>query len=199
MAEAPDLYALAGVISRELDAAGIRHAVSGSIAMAAYGYLRGTTDLDFLVITPALKIPRTFEVIRSHGFVGDDADLIRELRERGVATLRQGIWSIEVIAPVIPYHHTLIDRAHRLDIGGHSVPHVTVEDLLVLKLLWHRPKDVADLAPLVATRWPRLELAYVCRTVESIEPDPAPKVAEIERICREVDEEMRRRGLLKTP
>lgn len=186
MADAPDLYALAGEISREFEAAGIQHAISGSIAMAAHGYLRGTHDVDLLVVTSALKIPRAFEIVRSHGFEGEDSVLIRELRERGVATLRRGTWAVEILAPVIPYHHTLIDRAVRLDVAGRTVPYVSVEDLVVLKLLWHRPKDLADLAPLVAVRYPKLDLEYVRTTLDSVLPDATPESAEIERVVRDV-------------
>ena len=42
MAEAADLHKAAAAVSADLEALGIRHAVSGSIALAAHGYVRGT-------------------------------------------------------------------------------------------------------------------------------------------------------------
>src|SRR5262245_9908281 len=85
VADAPDLYRLAGDLSRALTAIGVRHAISGSIAMAAHGFPRGTSDLDVLVVTDAIRLPKVFEIVRSQGFEAEDAAAIQEYRERGVA------------------------------------------------------------------------------------------------------------------
>jgi hypothetical protein len=44
-----------GEFSADLTAVGIRHALSGSIAMAAWSRLRATADAEFRVITPAIS------------------------------------------------------------------------------------------------------------------------------------------------
>ena len=53
MASLADLPDLAARLSAELSAASIPHAVSGALAMAAYGYVSATRHIDILVAAPA--------------------------------------------------------------------------------------------------------------------------------------------------
>ena len=185
MADAPtDLYALAARLSAEFREAGIPHAISGSIAMAAHGYVRGTLDIDVLVVTSALSLPATFEVVRRHGFVGEDRDLITSIRERSVAALRRGSISVEILTPVLPYHRTLIDRAVRFDVQGVAVPFVSLDDLIVLKMLWRRAKDFADVHALAALGRGRIDVGYVEGTLRSILPAGDSRIAEAIDILR---------------
>ncbi len=186
MADDPaDLYALAARVSAGLAAAGVAHAISGSIAMAAHGYVRGTLDLDVLVVTTALSLPKAFAVVRDLGFVGEDRDLITSIRDRSVAALRRGPMAVELLVPVIPYHRTLLDRAVRIDVHGTSVPFVSLEDLLILKMLWRRAKDLADVHALAALAAGRVDPAYIASTLRSILPTDDPRVAEVLGILRD--------------
>lgn len=186
MADDPsDLYALAARLSADLHAAGIAHAVSGSIAMAAHGYVRGTLDIDVLIVTTALTLPKAFDVVRDLGFAGEDRDLIASIRERSVAALRRGPLAIELLVPVLPYHRTLLDRAVRLDVHGTSVPFVSLEDLLILKMLWRRAKDIADVHALAALAQGHLDKAHIESTLRLILPNGDPRIAEILGILRD--------------
>lgn len=185
MADDPaDLYALAARLSADLSEAGIAHAVSGSIAMAAHGYVRGTLDIDVLVVTAGVSLPRAFEVVRHLGFVGEDRDLVASIRDRAVAALRRGPLAIELLVPVIPYHRTLLDRAVRFEVQGTSVPFVSLEDLVVLKMVWRRAKDIADVHALAALAPGRLDSTYIESTLRSILPTGDPRVAEVLQILR---------------
>lgn len=185
MADDPvDFHELAARLSSDLTVARIAHAVSGSIAMAAHGYVRGTLDLDILVVTSALALPRAFEIARSRGFSGEDTELIASIRERSVASLRRGPLAVEFLVPVIPYHRTLLDRVVRFEVHGESVPFVSLDDLIILKMIWRRVKDLADVHALAALAIGRVDVGYVDRTLRSILPDGDPRVAEAIGILR---------------
>jgi hypothetical protein len=179
-----DLRALAAGISADLRVAGIRHAVTGAVALAVHGHVRATLDLDLLVVTPALLLPRVFEVVRGHGFEGDDRMLLDSLRRDFVAVLRRGGQAVEILVPALAYHASILDRARDVDIDGSPVPVVTAEDLVVLKLLWHRPKDLPDVHALVAARAEDLDVGYVRRTLAGIVPAGDSRLAEWEEIWR---------------
>lgn len=183
MAALADLPGLATRISAELDEAGIPHAISGAVAMAAHGYVRATQDLDILVIASAMQLPRVFEIVRAEGFQGDDRDLITAIRERYVAALHAGPVTVEILVPVLSYHRTLVDRSVRLDLPGGRIPLVSVEDLIVLKMLWHRAKDVPDVHALIATT-EELDRAYIKETLSGILPDGDPRHAEVDDLLR---------------
>jgi len=174
-----DLPELAAALSAELTGAGIRHAVSGALAMAVHGVVRATKDLDVLVVTPQVRIPEVFSLVRRHGFEGDDATLIRELRENGYAQLASGPVSVEILAPVLPYHRTLPDRAVTFEVSGTKVPFVSIEDLVVLKMLWRRPKDVPDVHSLLAAGGKDFDADYARTTLGAILPDDDPRHAEL--------------------
>ena len=178
MAVLADLPGLAARLSRALTDAGIPHAITGAVAMAAHGYVRATRDLDILVGATPLQLPRVFEIVRREGFTGDDRKLIEALRSRYVAALEAGPATVEILVPVLPYHRQVLDRAVRLDVPGGLVPFVTVEDLIVLKMLWHRAKDIPDVHALIATS-EDLDRAYVSRALAEILPADDPRHAEV--------------------
>jgi len=169
---------LAAAISARLAGAKIRHAVSGAVAMAVHGVVRATKDLDILVVAPQVRLPEAFAIVRDHGFRGEDAELLRGLRERGFAELTSGPVRVEILAPVLPYHRTLPDRAVPVEISGTQVPFVSLEDLVVLKMLWRRQKDVPDIHSLLAAARD-FDARYVQSTLESILPDDDPRHAEL--------------------
>lgn len=135
MAGVAEIPSLVAAISADLTRAGIDHAISGAAAMAVYGYVRATKDLDVLVVTPSARLPEVLEIVRRHGFTGDDCELIESLRDRYVAELRSGPTSVEILVPAIPYHETLIGRSVTRAVAGERVPFVSLEDLIVLKSL----------------------------------------------------------------
>jgi hypothetical protein len=173
-----DLSQVAARLSGALDGAAIPHVVSGAVAMAAHGFVRATQDLDLLVIADAVRLPQIFGMVRDLGFAGEDAALLAALRDRYVATLRAGPIAVEILVPVLPYHRTLCDRAVRRPLHGHDVPFVTVEDLIVLKMLWRRAKDVPDVQALIAAS-ADLDGAYVRGTLQDILPSDDGRHAEL--------------------
>ncbi len=165
-----DVASLTARLSRSLADRDVRHAISGDPAMAAHGLVRTTTSVEILVVAPSLQWARAFEAVREHGFSGGDRELIASLRDRYAAEMRSGPWAVEIFVPVLPYHGTLVDRAVRIDVNGVDVPFVSLEDLIVLKFLWHRTKDVADAHALIAGGGLRIDAEYVRVTLGSILP-----------------------------
>jgi hypothetical protein len=105
--------------------------------------------------------------------------LIESIRTRYLASLRSGPVTVEVLVPVLPYHHTVLDRAVRRDLPGGSVPFVSVEDLVVLKMLWRRAKDIPDIQALIANT-ESLDGEYIRESLANILPAEDPRHAETE-------------------
>lgn len=167
LSDLPDLSArISGVLSER----GIAHAITGAMALSAHGFTRATRDLDLLVVTTALRMPEVFAVVRDFGFEGDDATLLRDIREKGVAEFRSGPISVEILAPVLPFHRTIPSRALKVNVSGTEVPFVSAEDLVILKLLWLRDKDRADLRALVAARGASLDLTWIRERLAEMVP-----------------------------
>jgi predicted nucleotidyltransferase len=180
LAALADLPDIAARLSRALTEAGVPHAISGALAMAAHGYVRATRDIDILVATSAIRWPEVFRIVRDHGFEGEETDLIAALRERSVAALTSGPATVEILVPVLPYHNTLVSRAVTIEVLGVPVPFVSPEDLVVLKALWHRTKDVADIKALLTATG--LDRGYIRETLAGILGDRLDTMSELRQI-----------------
>jgi hypothetical protein len=182
LAALADLPGIAARLSADLAAAGIPHAVSGAVAMAAHGFVRATRDIDILVVVPAVRLPAVFAIVRRAGFQGEDRALIESLRERFFAEMRSGPTSVEILVPAIPYHHRLLERAVRRTISGVEVPFLSREDLVVLKMLWRRDKDLADVRTMLAGGDP-VDMDRIRATLAELLPADDPRHAEVQRLA----------------
>lgn len=134
-------------ISSILDAAGIRHALIGALALSAYGVNRASLDLDLFAADAAcLK-----------------SDLWADLQNRGVAVeIRKGDLTdplagvvrfqapgeipVDVVVGKFPWQARLLERAE--PIGGSLV--VRAADLVLLKLYAGGPQDAWDVHQLLS-------------------------------------------------
>ena len=142
------LAAAAGVIEKWCDG----WFVFGAQAVVVWGRPRLTADVD---ITVRLK----------HG---DPADFWREMEKAGFRLRVSDPEPFIARARVLPFLHTatqlpldivlagpgiedqFIERAIRIEIEGLSVPVASPEDLIVMKVLAARPKDVEDIRAILA-------------------------------------------------
>jgi hypothetical protein len=177
-----DLSPLAAAISADLTAAGIEHIVSGALALAVFGYGRSTHDIDLVVLVPSFRLPLVFEIARRHGFEGDDRRLITEIRTKTFGQMHRGPATLDVIVPFLPYHERVVKRARPTEIAGRIVPLVRAEDLFVIKAVWHRPKDVADMHAL--SQKADLDVAYIRETLTSLVPPDDPVHREVAEMLR---------------
>lgn len=132
--ELPDLRLLEGVVSdrilnaakaasKMLEKAGIRHALIGGLAVGAYGYVRATKDVDFLV--------------GEEGF---------EEHPGGIVTFAAGV-PVEVNGVAIDtLSDDMFDEDDVVDI---DIPIVSPELLIYLKLKAHRQRDKNDIVELL--------------------------------------------------
>jgi hypothetical protein len=82
-----------------------------------------------------------------------------------------------------------LDRAIHVDFSGMIIPVITPEDLLVTKILAGRPKDLEDVATILAERHARLDLERVRSLLGMLEQalSRADLVSEFERLLATTD------------
>jgi hypothetical protein len=178
-----ELIRLAATLSRLLSDKGIEHFVSGSLALAVHARPRMTYDIDLVVVTSSMRLPEVFNEARTLGFVGEDRDLIANLRKLSFAQMRLGPMTLDIIVPVLPFHSQVAKRAVRTELAGESVPVATAEDLFVLTALWFRPKDVADLQVLAALG-DSLDRAYIRERLHELLPAGDARLVQLATLLR---------------
>jgi hypothetical protein len=130
-----------------LEAAGIRHALIGAAALAAYGVNRASVDLDLLVADSSCLRPDLWTDLQSRGVTvqvrkGDLTDPLA-----GVVRLQApGEAPIDVVVGKFVWQTRLLERAE--PIGGILV--VRAADLVLLKLYAGGLQDAWDMQQLLA-------------------------------------------------
>lgn len=136
--------------SQELAAREIAHALIGAAAMAAHGVVRGTDDVDLLVLERSVLEPGAWERLRRTGVSvearpGDDADPLA-----GVVRLSTPSETLDVVVGRSAWMKGVLQRATPTQIGAGAIPLVTVADLILLKLYAGAARDLYDVQELLA-------------------------------------------------
>jgi hypothetical protein len=159
-------------ISSILEAAGIRHALIGAVALSAYGVNRASVDLDLFAADAACLRPELWADLRSRGVSvairkGDASDPLA-----GVVRFQApGENPIDVVVGKFSWQTKLLERAE--PIGGTLI--VRAADLVLLKLYAGGLQDSWDVQQLLA----RPSRDDLIREVES-------RLSELPRRCQEL-------------
>ena len=137
-------------VSGLLRAAGIEHAVGGALALGFYAEPRGTLDVDLNVFVDADEPGEALDALSAGGVALDRGQAIAAIASRGDLFLRHRGCRLDLFFNSIPFHASVSRRTREVRLLGARVPILAPEDLIVLKLLFHRHKDVADIERIVA-------------------------------------------------
>ncbi len=142
---------------------GDRWFLFGAQAVVAHGFPRTTGDVDVTVV-PADGNPRALAAaLVSAGLtlrVSDLDDFVERTAVIPFLHETTGL-GLDVVLGASGLENDCIDRAVAVDIGDGTVPVIRVEDLIVLKILSGRPKDVEDVRSILRRRHRTLDLAHV--------------------------------------
>ena len=115
-------------------------------------FVRTTQDVDCLVLVPAIQYQRLADELAATGCVlrdesGDEqpitvAAMRQQERERKLIELWQGEARAELFLPFLPLQDEILRRAVRLPFENRTNCVTTAEDLVLLKMVFHREKDL---------------------------------------------------------
>ena len=148
-------------ITALLDSLTIDYAVVGGIANAIWGEPRATIDVDVTISVPEPDLARTVTALsaRLRPSVPDAVTFVERTRVLPLDTA-DGV-RIDVIFALVPFELEAIRRAREVSIAGRAVRVVTAEDLVLMKIISERPRDVADAEAIVRRRVRELDLGYL--------------------------------------
>lgn len=147
-----------------LQAGKVQGVVIGGVAASLWGRPRLTRDVDALVL---LKEGRWGEFLAAgagHGFLPRRADALAFARETRVLLVRHGESGIDLdlVFGSLPFEKEAVIRAKWVDLGGVAIPLSSPEDLIIMKAVAHRPRDLEDIAAILAAQ-PGLNVRRVRR------------------------------------
>jgi len=142
------LRALADV----LDARQLRWFVFGAQAVAIRGAPRATQDIDVTVEVDRDKLPELVDALAAHGLRQRYPDIADELLANGAVlplSHASGM-EIDLVVAGSGLESIALGRATRVQVDGVDAPIAHATDLIVMKVLAGRGKDLDDVRSLLA-------------------------------------------------
>jgi len=159
------LAALADLV-KWLDDAKMPSMVIGGVAASVLGRPRLTQDVDALAILPEGDWANAVATAAHYGIhprIENPLDFARRSRVLLMRHAESGI-DIDVTFGGLSFEQTAIDNSAIHDIGGLRVRLPRVEDLLIMKAIARRPKDLQDIEGLLAAH-PEADVATVRQSI----------------------------------
>ncbi|HEY0683776.1 MAG TPA: nucleotidyl transferase AbiEii/AbiGii toxin family protein [Steroidobacter sp.] len=149
-------------LGRWLDAIKAEAVVVGGVAVSILGRPRFTQDIDALAIISESEWSAAVDEAANYGIVPRINGAVEFARQSRVLLLKHQESSIEidVILGGLPFEEDAVINAQRYAIGGVSVRLPKVEDLMIMKAVAHRPRDLQDIEGLLESH-PNLDLRSV--------------------------------------
>ncbi len=136
-------------LTDRLDRQGIAHALIGAVALAVYGVLRASDDVDVLTTDRRCLEDATWAGLAAEGVDvairrGDIEDPLA-----GVVRLSRTIPPIDVIVGRSPWQDAIIGRARPVPLMGSQIRVASPGDIALLKLYAGGPQDAWDIDQLL--------------------------------------------------
>ena len=162
---APLLSALHDLVAW-LQAKKVPGVVIGGVAASLLGRPRVTRDVDVVVILDQQDWNEFLTAGTRFGFVARRPDALKFAQRTRVLLVHHkpsGI-DVDVIISSLLYEKEIIEKAIWVKVGGIRIPLPVTEDLIVMKALAHRPRDLVDIEALLDAH-PKLNIRKIRRLV----------------------------------
>lgn len=148
-------------LADELQARHLPYAFGGAIALNYHREPRSTLDIDINVfVKPEDDDPLVEALSSLYGLEGQERSL-QELRQDGQTRTTWGSTFVDLFLANTDFHLSMAERVERQPFGDQQIPVLTIEDLLICKVLFDRPKDWIDIEAVGQTRTTQLDSGYI--------------------------------------
>jgi hypothetical protein len=183
----PAAPALARRLADALEAAGIRYAIGGALALGVWGFPRATNDVDLDVFVAGEQIEMLLDVLERAGCELRRDEAVASARERGDFRARLCGMRIDVFVPSIPLYGSAEQRILSAPLEGRPAWFLSPEDLATFKMLFFRTKDILDVERLVAFGGAGFDRDYVRRWLVDLIGVGDERIARWDRLLEDVD------------
>jgi predicted nucleotidyltransferase len=167
----PSLIELVEKLADAFERLQLRYALGGALVASYWGTPRATEDIDCLVALPSLKYQMLAEELGRIGLALRDTEnafspiTVPRMRQRAerdniIECFFDSI-RVELFLPVVALQEEILRRAVMVQLNDREVPVTTAEDLILLKMAFHRPKDLVDVRSILWVQRGRLDLDYI--------------------------------------
>jgi hypothetical protein len=181
-----------------LEGAGMRCAIGGSLALGAWGVVRGTKDADVKVFVSADRYSELQGLLEASGYSPDPesrtwspedrARFLAQCRREGpggdAAVVYRQVVRVDLFVPDIPFYSEAERTRQEVVLGGKRVHFLSAEAIAVFKMLFFRDKDLTDLRRLIAVHG-SLDRSYVRAQLVDMVGEDDDRIRSWEEMVRE--------------
>ena len=148
--------------------ANIPYMIIGGLANAIWGNPRATLDIDVTIWVLDDQIRKTISMLekRYTFMVEEPIDFIAKTRVLPVKDKEN--LRIDIIFGALPFEWHAIERSIDVKIGDGSIKFCTAEDLILLKILSERSKDMDDVRSILLFQKNNLDYSYLEPRIEEL-------------------------------
>ena len=170
------------------DSLGVRWYLFGAQAAIFHGVARLTADVDVTVLPERHSTGRLASVMEANGFrlrVTATDDFVARTRVLPFVHSATRL-PVDVVLAGPGIEEQFLDRAEFHVLEGVRVPIATVEDLVTMKILAGRPKDLDDAKGMLRARWEEIDLDHVRRMLQLLEEalSQSDLISQLEQLIR---------------
>ena len=146
----------------------IRHLYIGGLAVLAAGEPRMTRDIDLIIFISRKALPQMLGLASRSGFTVIERVAIRDAKERGACMIQFKGVPVDLILASTDLEASAWKRRRRLRLFGRLVNMPSIEDLILLKIIPGRPRDIEDARGIVVSAGSGLDRPYLrlwCRRI----------------------------------
>lgn len=135
--------------------------IIGGIAVGVFGEPRFTQDVDLIIFTEKTKLETFLAKAEEMGFSFDKKVVLSEAKERGVFRLFISEFHLDLLIASTELERSALKRKVSVRIFDKDVFLPSKEDLLLLKIIPNRPKDLIDAEGIALRHKGKLDRKYL--------------------------------------
>jgi hypothetical protein len=189
MAEPATAAEVARSVADALSEHGLPYAIGGAIALGFYAPPRATIDVDVNVfVRPEGGLDAVLSALEELDFEPSHprAELARLATEEGQFRGAVSGVRVDVFLPAVPFYARLEERRREVFLFGRSIWILGPEDLAILKLMFFRRKDLADVEAILRDQGGSFDRDHVRAVITELVGADDERVLAFDEIVRDV-------------
>ncbi|MDZ7831057.1 MAG: nucleotidyltransferase [Desulfobacterales bacterium] len=150
-----------GDIAALFDRHKIDYMVIGGLANAKWGRPRATLDIDIIAWAQDSEIENLISILQKTYTIRVDKPLEFAAETRVLPIKTHEAQQIDIILGTLPFEQQAIKRAVKVKIGNADINFCTAEDLILLKIISDRPRDLEDVEGIIKFQKENLDYGYL--------------------------------------
>jgi len=188
VADSPTAVDVARGLADILERRGIPYAIGGALALAYHAPPRATVDVDINIFVPPQDgLQALLAVLAEAAFTADSPEtVVRTATEDGQFRGRISGIRVDVFVPAIAFYAEMATRTQRVPLLGRPIDILAPQDLLTLKMMFFRRKDLADVEAVLRNPPPALDIESVRARLVDMVGESDERLSEWDSIVRDV-------------